>query len=168
MINLTADAFKPNMKLISVGILFFLASCTGRGKKPNGDWLKGTEDEKIKTIEKHFRGLDNAMVETGYRYQELYWAGKDQNWEYANYQVEKIRVAIEHALERRPLRAKSAQSFLSESIPSMKRSIASKDTSDFNSGFLVFTASCNSCHAMEKVPFFNVVPPFERLSPIRK
>lgn len=59
-----------------------------------GDWIKGTETEQIKTIEKQFRGFDNAMVETGYRYQELYWAGQDQNWEYADYQIEKIKIAI--------------------------------------------------------------------------
>jgi len=52
----------------------------------------GTEQEKINTIEKQFRGFDNAMVETGYRYQELYWAGQDENWEYADYQLEKIAI----------------------------------------------------------------------------
>ena len=44
-----------------------------------GSWIKGTEEEKIKIIEKQFRGFDNAMVETDYRYQELYWAGHDEN-----------------------------------------------------------------------------------------
>ncbi|OGS64450.1 hypothetical protein [Flavobacterium sp.] len=73
-----------------------LFSCNQKTDKETaqGDWIKGTETEQIKTIEKQFRGFDNAMVETGYRYQELYWAGQDQNWEYADYQIEKIKKEI--------------------------------------------------------------------------
>ncbi|MEN9875283.1 MAG: hypothetical protein RLZZ529_280 [Bacteroidota bacterium] len=73
-----------------------LFSCNQKTDKETaqGDWIKGTETEQIKTIEKQFRGFDNAMVETGYRYQELYWAGQDQNWEYADYQIQKIQKEI--------------------------------------------------------------------------
>jgi len=64
-------------------IFFILAtpfsSCKDQDEQ--GDWIKGKDEEQIKTIEKHFRGLDLAMMETGHRYQELYWAGQDQNWE---------------------------------------------------------------------------------------
>lgn len=133
-----------------------------------GDWIKGTEKEQIKTIEKQFRGFDNAMVETGYRYQELYLAGQDQNWEYADYQIEKIKLAIENGLERRPKRAPSAKHFLTYALPAMKKSIASKDTVIFNRGFQMLTISCNNCHAMENISFFNVKMPTDRLSPIRK
>lgn len=133
-----------------------------------GDWIKGTKTEQIKTIEKQFRGFDNAMVETGYRYQELYWAGLDQNWEYADYQIEKIKIAIENGLERRPKRAKSAEYFLTYVLPEMKKSIESKDIVNFNKNFQTMTINCNNCHAIEKVPFFNVQVPKERQSPIRK
>lgn len=147
-----------------------LFSCNQKTDKETaqGDWIKGTETEQIKTIEKQFRGFDNAMVETGYRYQELYWAGQDQNWEYADYQLEKIKIAIENGLERRPKRAKSAEHFLNYVLPEMQKSIQSKDTVIFNIGFQTLTVNCNSCHAMEKVPFFNVQIPTERQSPIKK
>ena len=93
------------MKQILILILSFgLFSCNQQTDKTTaqGDWIKGTEIEQIKTIEKQFRGFDNTMVETGYRYQELYWGGQDQNWEYADYQIEKIKIAIESGLERTP------------------------------------------------------------------
>src|SRR3989337_341058 len=99
------------MKNIYLLLVLFLLNACDKAKENNttqGNWIKGTEAEQIKTIEKQFRGFDNAMVETGYRYQELYWAGQDQNWEYADYQLEKIKTAIENGLERRPKRAKSA------------------------------------------------------------
>lgn len=131
------------------------------------NWIKGNEKENIKTIEKHFRGFDMAMVETGFRYTELYWAGQDQNWDYALYQLDKIRVAIENGIERRPLRAPSSQSFLQNSIPAMKEAINKKDTASFSNGFRIFQSSCRSCHIAEKVPFIQSAIPEIRLSPIK-
>ncbi|ASS49485.1 MAG: hypothetical protein A3D31_02795 [Candidatus Fluviicola riflensis] len=157
---------QPFILILTLGLF----ACNQQTEKETvqGDWIKGTESEKIKTIEKQFRGFDNAMVETGYRYQELYWAGQDQNWEYADYQLEKIKITIENGLERRPKRAKSAEHFLSYVLPEMKKSLEKKDTEIFNKNFQTMTINCNSCHAMEKVPFFNVQIPTERQSPIRK
>lgn len=137
--------------LVSIAVLF---ACKNKTDNSQGEWITGTEQEKIKTIEKQFRGFDNAMVETGYRYQELYWAGQDENWEYADYQLEKIKIAIENGLERRPKRAKSAEHFLNYVLPEMQKSIQSKDTVIFNKGFQTLTINCNSCHAMEKSAFF--------------
>ncbi len=169
--NFTFCSFRKKMKMKKTYLLLILISlfsCNQKQETAQGDWIKGIEAEQIKTIEKQFRGFDNAMVETGYRYQELYWAGQDQNWEYADYQLEKIKIAIENGLERRPKRAKSAEHFLSYTLPEIKKSIESKDKMIFNKNFQTMTINCNSCHAMEKVPFFNVQIPTERQSPIRK
>ena len=108
-----------------------------------------------------------AMIETGYRYQELYWAGQDQNWEYANYQLKKIKVAIENGLQRRPKRAKSAEYFISSVLPKMQKAIDSKSKYFFDESFEDVTLNCNNCHAMEKVSYFNVQKPLQRQSPIR-
>lgn len=158
----------PPFKTALIGVILLTAfSCNESPKSVQGDWIKGTEQEKITIIEKQFRGFDHAMVETGYRYQELYWAGKDENWEYADYQLEKINIAIKNGLKRRPKRAKSAEHFLTDVLPVMQRSIARKDTALFNKNFQLLTVNCNSCHAMENVPFFRVKIPTERQSPIR-
>ena len=153
--------------IIPVVLLFMTASCDNRQERTDGDWIIGTDAEKLKIIEQQFRGFDNAMVETDYRYRELYWAGQDQNWEYATYQLGKIKVVIERGLQRRPKRARSSKFFLDE-LPAMQKSIDSKDTATFNKGFLVLTTHCNNCHTMEKMPFFTTKPPVARGSSIRK
>ena len=152
------------MSLIS----FSVCSMSCEQITSDGQWIKGTDEEKIETIEKQFRGFDMAMVETGYRYQELYWAGQDENWEYAKYQLEKIRKTIDNGLERRPKRAASAQAFLNVTLPEMQRAIDSKDLPTFNQDFETLTLNCNSCHEKEKVPHFVVKTPRERQSPIRQ
>lgn len=149
--------------------LVFLCSCESKPQQTvQGDWIQGTEQEKLKTIESQFRGFDMAMVETGYRYQELYWAGQDENWEYADYQLQKIEKAIKKGLERRPKRAKSADHFLTVTLPEMKKALEKRDTVVFNTNFQMLTNSCISCHAMEKVPHFIIKEPLHRQSPVRK
>lgn len=155
-------------KILPAILIFMLASCADNTEQVQGSWIKGSEEEQIEAIERQFRGFDMAMVETGYRYQELYWAGKDENWEYATYQVEKLGKAIENGLERRPKRAGSAKHFLNTALPEMKQAVEKRDTAVFNESFKMLTINCNSCHAMEKVPHFTVKEPLYRQSPIRK
>ena len=133
-----------------------------------GSWIKGSQAEQLELIEKHFRGFGKAMVEMDYRYQELYWAGQDQNWDYAEHQLEEMTSDFELALQRRPNRAESAEQFLTFAIPQMENSIESKDLETFNRAYQMLSMSCNSCHALENVPFFHVQIPTERRSSIRK
>jgi hypothetical protein len=143
-------------------------SCTQtNGKTAQGNWIKGTEEEKIKTLEKQFRGFDSAMVEIGYRYTELYWAGQDENWKFAEYQLEKIKTALENGVERRPKRAKSAEHFLTNVLPEIQKSIESKDALVFNKSFQLLRAECRNCHIKEDVAFIQSVIPEARLSPIK-
>ncbi len=119
------------------------------------------------TVARHLRGLDVAMVEIGYRYQELYWSGVDSNWEYAAYQLKKIDLALENALERRPKRRASAEAVFVPSLGEVKQAIAQKQRPRFEEGFSGMTAACNSCHAAEGVASFHVELPTDRQSSIR-
>jgi hypothetical protein len=114
---------------------------------------------------KHLRGFDVALVETGYRYGELYWAGKDENWEYATYQLEKIETAVANGTERRPKRAASAR-MLEGALAPVKNAIGRRDAAGFDAAFTTLTATCNACHVAERVPFVHVELPRVRLSPV--
>jgi len=151
-------------------MVIYLIACGEKGNKPSGTngWLKGDDDEKFETVANQLRGFDIAMVETGYRYQELYWAGKDENWDYAKYQADKIKTAIESGLERRPNRAGSAQNFLNAALPDIQKAILTKDTLLFSRTFTALTANCMACHSLEKVPYMLVKTPVSRQSPIKK
>jgi hypothetical protein len=128
-------------------------------------WLAGSTDERFVQVARHLRGFDLAMVETGYRYNELYWAGQDSNWGFATYQLEKIQTAIQNGLERRPKRAPSAV-ILDAPLARVGDAIESRDTEAFDRAFDVLTATCNACHQTEQVSFVVVRKPTLRLSPV--
>ena len=124
-----------------------------------GGWLAGTTDEKFGTVAKQLRGFDMAMVETGYRYNELYWAAQDSNWGYAEYQALKIRTAIENGLERRPKRAKSAETFLTIVLPAVLDAIKQRNAPLLREQMGPLRSTCNSCHKDEQVEFVHVGEP---------
>lgn len=126
------------------------------------EWLGDTKQEIISNIEEQFQGFSNTMREVAYRYHELYWAGRDANWEYAEYQREHIEEAMEQGFIRRPEREASAQQFVSTALPQMEEAIKSGNIEEFLENFTRFTASCNTCHAMEEVAFMTVKIPENR------
>ena len=128
-----------------------------------GGWLKGTAHAKFESVAKQLRGFDMAMVETGYRYRELFWAGEQQNRDY-DYQAKKIRTAVENGLERRPKRAASAQAFLTIVLPAVDEAIAKRDRDLFRARFANLTSTCRTCHEAERVGFVPVTPPGELLT----
>lgn len=127
-----------------------------------GGWLAGTVDEKFETVAAQLRGFDMAMVETGYRYNELYWAAKDSTWGSAQYQAGKIRTAIENGLKRRPKRAKSAETFLTIVLPSVEEAIKQRDAALLQDRMGPLRSTCNSCHKDEQVEFIQVGEPQTR------
>lgn len=131
---------------------------------PEAKWLvEGSTEERFARTAKHLRGFDVAMAEVGYRYSELYWAGKDSNWGYASYQLAKIETAVANGVERRPKRAASAR-MLEAPVAELKRALLARDSAAFDGAFTSLTATCNTCHQAEQVPFLRVAPPAIRAS----
>lgn len=127
-------------------------------------WLvQGSSDERFVKVASQLRGFDVAMVETGYRYGELYWAGRDGNYDYARYQLQKIETAIARGVERRPKREPSSHA-LDGPKEGLMRAINSRNHEDFDTAFAALTTACNRCHVAEKVPFVHVAPPTVRTS----
>jgi hypothetical protein len=138
------------------------ASCRSQAtatQSGEGGWLAGTPDEKFDTVAKHLRGFDMAMVETGYRYTELHWAARDRNWGYADYQLKKIRTAVENGLQRRPKRAKSAETFLKIVLPAVEEAISRQDGALVVERLGALRATCNTCHVAENVAFIQIGEP---------
>jgi hypothetical protein len=159
------------MRTIYISLLSALSliifSCN-QSDNPKGKWLNGSNQENIEKIEEHFKGFGVAMFEIGYRYQELYWALIDENWDYAEHQLEEIEETFILALERRPSRKKSAKNFLENALPEMTKFVKEKNTNEINPKFNNFTNACNACHAMEEMPFIYISKPEIRTSPVRK
>ena len=130
-------------------------------------WLSEDWQDARKQVQSHFRGFDVAMMEVGHRFRELFFAGQDENWDYADYQLEKIKTAIRLAMERRPKRAQSAATFLENDLLDVERLMKERSPASFDAGMRRLQTSCMKCHVAENVPFFTVQFPKNNSSPIR-
>lgn len=158
---------------LSIAALTFLAfSCQTNTTENSAavgtdGWLEGTTEERLDEVAHQLGGFSRTMVEVGYRYSELYWAGMDENWGYADHQIEHIIEAMEDGLKRRPVRAESSKSFMEENLPQMEELIKTENQEEFLKGFQTFTSACNACHAKEGESAIMIQIPEQRLSPVR-
>jgi len=155
------------MKFYLITLLFLaaFAGCSDNQSTKNnhGTWLQGDQQHFAEAIERQFDGFSRTMMEVQYRYEELYWAGQDENWEYADYQLEHIFEAIEKGYERRPERKDNSLEFLKAPHDLMQQAIDARELELFNRNFFIYKKACMSCHIKEDVEFINIIiPEFRR------
>lgn len=143
--------------ILLILIILMLCRCTQSSKDAGKDgWLKGTTDEKIDKVANQLRGFDICMMEMNYRYKQYYESAKDSNYQYALYQLDKMKESILKASERRPKRNQSAQWFVTTILTRLQTQIDSSKSVSLPQDFQVLKNGCKSCHAMEKVSFITI------------
>ncbi len=122
------------------------------------DWQKrGSTADKVEQIIKTLPSTAHVMIEVGERYQNLYWAGKLGQWEFAEYQAEEIVKLIELLQISAPKRAATSQVFLEHAMVEFDDAFEKKDWNTFLHAFRTMRAQCMVCHNDNDHGF--IVPP---------
>jgi hypothetical protein len=110
-------------------------------------------------------GFGEFMSSIQVHHAKLWFAGKNQNWELADFEMHEIAETIDAIKEYQTEREESKKvDMLKPSLDAVKDAIDKRDPALFNSSYLLLTSTCNNCH--KAVNFgFNVVkvpdtPPF--------
>lgn len=148
--------------------VIIISACGGQTEqKLETRWAGEDLQEVIQNLESQFGGFDQTMIQTNYRYNELYWAGHDENWGYADYQLDEMLDNLEKGFIRRPARQASAAQFVDQAAPRLLQAIQAGDKNAFDEAFIRFASSCNTCHAMEDVAFIQMTIPEVRTSLVK-
>lgn len=156
---------------ITVLLIFSLASCAVSAQsdeevKSGKHWLLGveTDAERFSRLETYLRGFDQPMWEVGYRYEIVYEAILDRNYELASYHWKKIKTTIRNGYMKRPARQASADSmFLDSGVwASLSKALQDGDDKKIKDSFAVARKTCMACHVVENVPFMNDQKIFRR------
>jgi hypothetical protein len=129
------------------------------------DWLLNADSdtERFKKLQTYLRGFDQPMWEVGERYERVYQALGDGNYELAEYHWEKIKSTITTGYMKRPKRQPNADAmFVKNVYDPILAAIKSKDAKKAWEGFELGRAACMSCHEAEQVGFMNNQPLFRR------
>lgn len=102
-------------------------------------------------------GFGEFMSSVQVHHAKLWFAGQNQNWRLADFEVHEMMEAIENIQKYQSERKESERiSMINPALDSVNAAIEKKDTVLFKSSFILMTNTCNDCH--HAVDFdFNVV-----------
>lgn len=135
----------------------------GQTKPPSANWLLDARDdqERFRRIQILAGGTDQQMWQIGYRFQQVYQAIIDENWELGHHHWIKLRDVLNVALMKRPNRTPNAERlFLDAQWERLEEALEAKDASEAREIFLAERSTCMACHIAEKMPFLNDTPIF--------
>lgn len=130
------------------------------------EWLKGTPDQKMKTLADLQPGLGTVMIEYSGRYTNAYYAAKGGNWGLADYQIKEAREIQEVGETTRPGRAAALKAFESAYLDPLQKAIEAKDFKKFDVAFKAGVQGCNGCHAGNGFPYIRYELPKAPPSPL--
>ena len=140
-----------------------IASCNQSDNTPALQSRIDSLEKKLATTYKP--GFGEFMSSIQVHHAKLWFAGKEQNWELADFEMHEIGEAIDAIKEYQTEREESKKiDMLKPALDAVNDAIQKKDAVLFNSSYLLLTNTCNNCH--KAVNFsFNIVkipeiPPF--------
>jgi hypothetical protein len=141
-------------KLSYVLIAVTILSCN-QGKEQR---MQATNDSLRKELAETYRpGLGEFMLGIQLHHAKLWFAGQNQNWPLADFEVHEIQESLDDIREfctNRP-EIKSI-GMISPAIDSINNAVQQKNPELFRNSFLLLTNTCNNCHKATEHAF-NVV-----------
>jgi hypothetical protein len=135
----------------------------GQDKPPSGSWLLDarTDEERFRRLQVYSGGTDQQMWQMGYRYEQVYHAIVDQNWQLGAYHWGKLRDVFNVALMKRPNRTPNAEAmFLNNEWRLLDEALKAGDAGAVQKTFLAERQACIACHVAEGMSFLNQTPIF--------
>lgn len=108
----------------------------------------------------HRPRLGDIMEMTQIRHAKLWFAGENQNWELAAYELHEMKEGFEDLEKHHPTHGKppiplaqTLQQIMDPQLAQLSKAIQAGDKQQFVQAFDVVTVSCNVCHQTAKVSF---------------
>ena len=155
------------MKPIEVlAVICFLLILSCNNKSSNPAQLQARIDSLEKKLAGTYKpGLGEFMSGIQVHHAKLWFAGQNQNWDLADFELHEIVEALDDIKSFNTDRSeiKSLQMIYAP-LDSLNKSVQQKNISSFNSSFTLLTTTCNNCHR-DTDHGFNVIkipdtPPF--------
>ena len=147
-------------------VLTLVVMLAAAGAYAASDWLKGSTEEKLKTLAEIQPGLGTVMIEYSNRYTNAYYAAKGGNWDLASYQIKEAREIQEVGETTRPERAQALKGFEKNYLDPLDEAIKAKDFKKFDVAFKKGIQGCNACHVGQGFPYIKYQLPKAPISPL--
>lgn len=156
------------MKRVALGLFFPLLVFGGCGNETAKIAALERKVDSLQQITAHayVPGFGEFMSGIQIHHAKLWFAGKNENWELADFEVQEIIEMLEDVKTYQSARPESEKiDMIEPALDSVTHTIDRKDLAGFELAFRNLTATCNNCHRATDHAF-NVVkipdsPPFD-------
>ena len=140
------------MKLFLPLCIILIDACYRNGPAKTNSVI--TSDSLHKMMEPYALGLGEIMGGIQTHHAKLWYAGINDNWKLAQYEIDELKERFEQARTVETDRPEVKMiPMMYPSIDSINAAIGNKNLAQFKSGFQLLTTSCNSCHSVNNFEF---------------
>src|SRR4030095_3557949 len=131
-----------------------------------------SDTDKIKVLQTRIDSLENMLNDTykpGFgefmssiqvHHNKLWFAGQNQNWKLADFEIHEIMEAVEEIQKYQTERKESKLiGLITPALDSLNAAIQQKSPALFKSSYISLTNSCNNCHRATAFEFHVVKMP---------
>ncbi len=136
------------------------------GQRNNDTQLQAQVDSLNTLLAQTYKpGLGEFMMSIQVHHAKIWFAGKNQNWDLANFEVGEIKETLDDVKKYCTDRSEiKSLPILYPALDSVNNAIKAKSIVRFNTAFIFLTNSCNSCHQSTHHQFnvikIPVTPPY--------
>lgn len=132
--------------LVFISSFFILASCNQQNNQARE--MQAKIDSLRKQLTETYKpGLGEFMSGIQTHHAKLWFAGQNQNWALADFEIHEIQEALEDIQKFCSDRPEiKAIGMINPAIDSINNSIQQKNLTSFKSNFVLLTNTCNNCH----------------------
>ncbi len=143
-------------KILPVLLTSLLFGCN---QPPDNTKMLQDEIDKLekKLADNYKPGLGEFMSSIQAHHSKLWFAGKNENWKLAEFEIHEIEESVED-IEKFQKEEKESELIvmIKPALDSMDKAIEQKSLVDFNRNFILLTNTCNNCHRAAEHEF-NVI-----------
>jgi hypothetical protein len=153
------------LKLVfTLSVFLFLSSCSDNSKQVSELQSQVTELQQ-KVNDAYKPGLGELMSNIQVHHAKLWFAGINENWKLAEFEIHEIEETFESINKYQSDREETKMiTIINPAIDSLKTAIGRENILLFKDRFVTLTKTCNSCHEAVKFEFNKIKipdsPPF--------
>ena len=135
-----------------------LSTLTACNQKPTNEKSIENLTAKIQELKDKYRpGLGEYMIGIQLHHSKLWFAGINNNWKLADYEIGEIKESFDDIKNVETDRPEvKTIGIIQSALDSLTAAITLKDEVAFKKQFTLLTAACNNCHTTNKFEF-NVI-----------
>lgn len=105
-------------------------------------------------------GFGDFMNSIQVHHAKLWFAGINQNWELADFEIHEIEEGLNDIKEYHADRSETRSiDMIDKPLANVSNAIQKKNESDFKSNYTILTNTCNSCHQATQHGFIQITVP---------